>query len=148
MGFLCWIAVFAWMIDPDWIAWSSMPVPRSARWIGAGLFVAGCGLLAWTFRSLDLNLTDTVVTRRAHTLVVHGPYRWIRHPLYDAVLLITVGFALAAATWFVLATGLAVFGLLALRTRIEERKLVERFGEDYRQYMRRTGRYLPRGGSG
>ena len=58
------------------------------RWIGAflGLFAVP-PLLFWTFRSLGKNLTDTVVTRREHTLVTHGPYRWVRHPFYDVVFL-------------------------------------------------------------
>ena len=45
--------------------------------------VTACGLLVWTFRCLGKNLTDTVVTRQEHTLVMQGPYRWVRHPFYD-----------------------------------------------------------------
>jgi protein-S-isoprenylcysteine O-methyltransferase Ste14 len=52
------------------------------------------------------------------------------------------------ANWFLLLAGGGVFGLLATRTRIEEANLVARFGDDYRVYMRRTGRFLPKIGSG
>ena len=48
--------------------------------------LGGC-LIVWAFRSLGPNLTDTVVTRRHHTLITRGPYRWVRHPFYDAVAL-------------------------------------------------------------
>ena len=51
---------------------------------------------------------------------------------------------LVAANWFLALTGGMTFGLLVLRTRIEEEKLIERFGEDYKEYMKRTGRFLPR----
>jgi protein-S-isoprenylcysteine O-methyltransferase Ste14 len=144
LGFACWMASFAWMISPRWMSWSSIPVPDAVRWIGVLLFVAGCGLMAWTFRSLGRNLTDTVVTRQAHTLVSHGPYRWIRHPLYDATILISSGIGLAAANWFILVTGFLAFAVIVVRTRIEERNLLARFGEGYRSYMERTGRFLPR----
>jgi protein-S-isoprenylcysteine O-methyltransferase Ste14 len=144
LALVCWLAVFAWMIDPAWMAWSAVSLPNWANWFGAVLFVTGCALVAWTFRSLGPNLTDTVVTRRVHTLVRYGPYRWIRHPLYDAVLLLTGGIGLAAGNWFIFAIGLLVFAVIALRTRTEERNLLARFGPEYRSYMQRTGRFIPR----
>ena len=103
-----------------------------------------CGLLVWTFRSLGRNLTDTVVTRQKHTLVVHGPYSWIRHPLYASAALLTVAVSLIAANWFLFVTGVVILCLLMIRTRTEEENLVSRFGDSYRTYMERTGRFLPR----
>jgi protein-S-isoprenylcysteine O-methyltransferase Ste14 len=101
----------------------------------------------WTFRTLGTNLTDTVVTRRTHTLVLHGPYRWIRHPFYDSAALLMLAISLMTANWFLLLAGSVTFGLLAFRTRIEEANLVARFGESYRRYMEGTGRFLPRPGA-
>ena len=104
----------------------------------------GCALLLWTFHCLGKNLTDTVVTRRAHSLVMHGPYRWVRHPFYDSAAVLAVAVSLIAANWFLGVTGLAAFLLLVLRTRTEEQHLVMRFGDSYRAYMQGTGRFLPR----
>ena len=87
---------------------------------------------------------DTVVTRRAHTLIISGPYRWVRHPFYDAVALSILANAITAANWFLLLTGSLVVVLLILRTRTEEEKLLLRFGDSYRTYMERTGRFLPK----
>jgi protein-S-isoprenylcysteine O-methyltransferase Ste14 len=101
-------------------------------------------LLAWTLPNLGRNLTDTVVTRRAHTLVTKGPYRWVRHPFYDCIALLIMGTSLVAANWFLLLTGAVLFALLVVRTRTEEELLIERFGDAYRNYMGRTGRFLPR----
>ena len=143
-GAAFWLALIAWMIDPGWMAWSSMSLPGWLRWTGLGVMAFACGLLVWTFRSLGTNLTDTVVTRQTHTLVSHGPYRWIRHPFYDSAALLTVAISLIAANWFLLVTGVVVFSLLIIRTRTEEENLVARFGDNYRAYMRGTGRFLPR----
>jgi protein-S-isoprenylcysteine O-methyltransferase Ste14 len=147
VGAVFWLASIAWMIDPRWIAWGSVSVPAWVRWIGVGLIATACALLLWTFRSLGANLTDTVVTRRTHTLVLHGPYRWIRHPFYDSAALLMTAISLMAANWFLLLTGVAMFGLLVLRTRVEEANLVARFGDRYRRYMTQTGRFFPRPGA-
>ena len=144
IGLLLWLSVIAYLVNPAWVAWSSVPLPAGLRWAGLAVFAAGFGLLTWTLRGLGTNLTDTVVTRRAHTLVTSGPYRWVRHPFYDAMALLILAFALIAANWFVLATGAAVFILLAVRSRTEEAKLLARFGEPYQAYRRRTGRFLPK----
>ena len=111
------------------------------------MIATACGLLVWTFRCLGKNLTDTVVTRQKHTLVIHGPYRWVRHPLYDAAALLMVAVSLIAANWFLLLTGGLAFVLLIIRTRTEEEKLLARFGDAYRAYMKRAGRFLPRIGA-
>jgi protein-S-isoprenylcysteine O-methyltransferase Ste14 len=144
LGAVFWLGTIAWMIDPGWLRWSSMPLPLWLRWAGVGTLGVGGGLLVWTLRSLGKNLTDTVVTREAHTLVVHGPYRWLRHPLYLAAALLTAAISVIAANWFLFLVGVVVFFLLVLRTRIEEANLRTRFGDGYRTYVERTGRFLPR----
>jgi protein-S-isoprenylcysteine O-methyltransferase Ste14 len=146
IGIATMLGLVAYMIDPEWMAWSAMPLPRWLRWVGIGMGAAGAVLLVWTLRSIGRNLTDTVVTRREHTLVMKGPYRWVRHPFYDAAVVLAVANALAAANWFLLAGGLVSFALIVLRTGREEDRLIARFGDDYRLYMSRTGRFLPKPG--
>ena len=141
------LGFFAFLIRPSWMAWSAVTLPVWLRWTGVGLGALGGFLVVWTLRTLGMNLTDTVVTRRAHTLVTGGPYRWVRHPFYVAALLMFLGNSLAAANGFLFAGGLIAFILLAARSRIEERKLLERFGEPYRTYREHTGRFLPKWGS-
>ncbi len=144
LGAAFWFGLLAWMINPAWMAWSAVSLPVWLRWAGVGVFAIAVGLLVWTFRSLGSNLTDTVVTRQKHTLVVHGPYRWVRHPFYDTAALLTGAVSLITANWFLFVIGVLVIGLLVLRTRIEETNLIARFGSSYRDYVNRTGRFLPR----
>jgi len=139
-----WIAVIAFLINPRSMAWSAMPLPPWLRWCGAAFCVASIALLIWALPALGTNLTDTVVTRQHHTLVTRGAYRWVRHPFYDALALVTFGAALLSANWFILLMGVIVFSLLALRSRVEEEQLLARFGEPYREYRARTGRFVPR----
>lgn len=138
------VGFVAYMINPALMAWSSVTLPNWLRWAGVVLGITGGLLLVATFRALGKNLTDTVVTRAAHTLVTRGPYRWVRHPFYLATALALAANSLVTANWFLALTGGIGFGLIVLRTRIEEEKLIERFGEDYKEYMKRTGRFFPR----
>jgi protein-S-isoprenylcysteine O-methyltransferase Ste14 len=144
IGLASMIGIVTFMIDPRWMAWSSMPLSAWLRWLGAVSGALAGGLLLWAFRSLGPNLTDTVVTRQAHTLVTRGPYRWVRHPFYDSVALLVLANTLLTANWFIFVTGCLALALIVARTRIEEENLVRRFGDAYASYMRRTGRFLPR----
>lgn len=142
-GIPCFLGSMAWMIQPQWMSWSALPLPIWVRWLGVGILVLWGCLLFWTFYHLGKNLTDTVVTRREHSLVTTGPYRFVRHPFYLAFFVGMIGFGLSTANWFLLATALVPAGFLFVRTPIEEAKLIERFGDDYRHYMAKTGRFLP-----
>lgn len=144
LGLATWATVIAFLIDPSYMAWSSVPLPAWARWSGVAISATAGGLTTWTLVRLGPNLTDTVVTRREHNLVTRGPYRFVRHPFYDAAALFVVGIALLAANWLVFAAGAAVVALLVRRTRIEETNLLARFGAPYQHYLDRTGRFLPK----
>jgi protein-S-isoprenylcysteine O-methyltransferase Ste14 len=137
------IGVITYMVNPARMAWSSMPLPLWLRWTGVAIGAAAGCLLVWTLVNLGKNLTDTVVTRKAHTLVTVGPYRWVRHPFYDAVGLAVLANSLVAANWFLLATGALLVTMMVIRTRTEEKHLLARFGDSYRSYMERTGRFFP-----
>jgi protein-S-isoprenylcysteine O-methyltransferase Ste14 len=144
VGAAFWVGQIAWMVNPDWMAWSALPLPVWLRAAGVVVLAMTVGLMVWTFRSLGKNLTDTVVTRQKHTLVLHGPYRWVRHPFYVCAALLSMSMSVIAANWFLLVTGVVLFCLLVIRTRIEEENLLARFGDSYRTYMERTGRFVPR----
>lgn len=140
----CFVGGITWMIDPQRMAWSAMPIPIWLRGVGVAIAVSAGLLLWWTFHNLGKNLTDTVVTRRDHSFVTSGPYHYVRHPFYLTFALGIVSTGLAMANWFMLLAGFVPFGFIVARTRIEETKLVERFGVEYQDYMLRVGRFFPR----
>jgi protein-S-isoprenylcysteine O-methyltransferase Ste14 len=138
------LGTLAFIIHPASMAWSQLRLPTVVRWCGVPLGITTAALLVCVFRSIGDNITDTVVTRKQHQLVTHGPYRYVRNPLYTATLLAAIANGLVTANWFITVTGLTVFVLLMVRSRTEERFLVERFGEDYREYRNRTGSVFPK----
>jgi protein-S-isoprenylcysteine O-methyltransferase Ste14 len=148
-GILAWALFAAYLMNPAWVSWSTLALPAWLRWAGApfALLVVPL-LLFWTFHSLGKNLTDTVVTRRQHTLVTHGPYRWVRHPFYVVVFLWGLSLSLLTANWVLAILIVAVVTMLGIRATVEEAKLAERFGDEYRAYARRTGKFFPALGRG
>jgi protein-S-isoprenylcysteine O-methyltransferase Ste14 len=146
LGIAAMLAVLCFVINPAWMAWSSVPLPASLRWIGVAIGALGGALLVWTLKHLGENLTDTVVTRKQHTMITTGPYAHVRHPFYVSAALAFLANSLVTANWFVFVTGALALTLLIVRCRTEEAKLIERFGDAYRDYMRRTGRFVPRFG--
>lgn len=140
------LALLAYVFRPSLLTWSSLGIADWVRWVGVAMALALLVLSHWVLRSLGTNITPTVVTRRNHTLVQDGPYRWVRHPLYTTAALLWVALGVIAANWFFLAIAALGFPVLAVRTRKEEANLIERFGDEYREYVKRTGRYFPRFG--
>ena len=133
-GLALWASAIAFMISPASMAWSSLPLPAWAAMERRGARRGHRHAAALDAAQPRPNLTDTVVTRQAHTLVTRGPYQWVRHPFYDCMALFMLRTGLMMANWFVLRPGVAVFAILAARSRTEEEKLLERFGEPYRAY--------------
>jgi protein-S-isoprenylcysteine O-methyltransferase Ste14 len=144
VGLLHAAGVIAYVINPGWMAWSQFALPIRLRWTGLPLGLFAVALVFWTFHNLGKNLTDTVVTRKEHTLVTTGPYRWVRHPFYVAFAALVAANTLLTANGYVGLSGAAVLALLVHRTRTEEQHLLARFGDAYRRYMHRTGRFFPR----
>jgi protein-S-isoprenylcysteine O-methyltransferase Ste14 len=143
-GLCLWFVTLADLISPSSVQWATFQVHPNVRWFGVVMGV-GCSILMyWTLSCLGKNLTDTVVTRAEATLVTRGPYRWVRHPFYVTAALLMASVTLLTANWLIGAGSLLVLGLLAIRTPKEEQMLIERFGQQYRDYIATTGRFFPR----
>ena len=69
---------------------------------------------------------------------------WVRHPFCITTLLLVISCFLLTENGFIGLAGVLVFVLLAVRTPSEEAKLVDRFGEEYRAYLQKSGRFVPR----
>ncbi|MBZ5637846.1 MAG: isoprenylcysteine carboxylmethyltransferase family protein [Acidobacteriia bacterium] len=85
-----------------------------------------------------------------HKLLRRGPalgglYTWIRHPQYMALALTGLGLAVLWPRFLTIVLWTVMVGLYGLLARDEERRMVSQFGDEYREYMTRTGRFLPRG---
>ena len=143
-GLVLWLSPLVYLINPPWMAWSKIGLPEWVRWLGVGIGILCVLGIYWLFSSIGSGITPTSATRKQHSLVTTGPYRWVRHPLYTVGSSMFVAFGMMADNWFIAALGILTFILMAIRTPKEEANLIEKFGDEYREYMKRTGRYLPK----
>lgn len=145
IGVIFFLGVLFYIVRPDTLAWAELPLPQWVQWLGVVLGGISIPLLAWTQLALGSNFSATLHVRREHTLVMSGPYRTVRHPMYTALFLSMSAILLLTRNWLV--GGIPLFGLcviVLLRIQREERTMIEKFGEAYREYMKHTGRFLPR----
>ena len=144
-GLLVWGYCFLYILHPRILDWSFVDLPPALRWLGAALVAfLVIPFVVSAQRALGRNVSPTVMTHEDHELVTSGPYRWIRNPLYTAGGLVFTGLGLVAASWFLIAAAALAVTLVRLRLPTEEAELEARFGQEYRGYARRTGRFLPR----
>jgi protein-S-isoprenylcysteine O-methyltransferase Ste14 len=145
-GLVLWLSMLGYLIYPPLLAWSKVGLPEWIRWLGVGLGIGCVFLIYWMFSSIGSGITPTVATRSEHKLVTKGPYRWIRHPLYTFGTAFFLSFALMADSWFIAVMAILAIVLLSIRLPTEEALLIEKFGDEYRKYMKHTGKYLPKFG--
>ncbi len=135
----------AFMIRPSILGWATWSLPIWAQWLGLVLGLISIPLIWWVQWALDVNFQVRLHVRAEHTLVTHGPYRWVRHPMYTVLYLHLFAILLLTANWFIAGTLLVMQTIIiVLRLKNEEAAMIEKFGDDYRYYMQQTGRFLPR----
>jgi protein-S-isoprenylcysteine O-methyltransferase Ste14 len=117
------------------------PVPYG---LGVAMAVGALWLFHRSHADLGTNWSITLQTRENHNLVTNGVYRRIRHPMYASFFLLGIAHVLFVPNWIVGPVYLLSFGVLyLLRVGREERMMRDRFGRDYDDYMRRSGRLWP-----
>lgn len=137
------VGLFVWLINPAWMSWAALPLPEWLRWVGAGVVVIALALLIWAHQTLSASFSGNLEIREQHKLITTGPYQWIRHPIYTAIMLWALGLALITANWFVACLPIAFAVFFWLRVPLEEKMMLEGFGNEYGEYLKRTARFLP-----
>lgn len=140
------VLVIVLMIGPGWPPWLEqqlIPGGWVRYWIGVVVLLSALGLTVWARRVLGKNWSGRIAIKDEQQLVRSGPYRLIRHPTYTGGLVAILGTAVASGRvsgFLALALGCAALGL---KIRIEERWLMEKFGDRYAEYRRSSWMLVP-----
>lgn len=122
---------------PAWLGW--------IRWLGAALFAGALVLLRKSHTDLGKSWSPSIQIVPEQRLVTDGIYASLRHPIYAAVWLSMIAQALLLNNWIAGLGGILTFlPVYLVRVPKEERLMIEQFGQDYREYMRRVGGIFPR----
>jgi protein-S-isoprenylcysteine O-methyltransferase Ste14 len=128
-----------------WFSFADYRLPPAAQWCGLPVMAAALWLFWRAHADLGLNWSQTLELRKGHQLITHGIFRRIRHPMYAAIWLFGLCQGLLLHNWFAGWSGVTTFAIMYfIRVPREERMMQESFGQEYTDYMRRTGKILPR----
>jgi protein-S-isoprenylcysteine O-methyltransferase Ste14 len=114
--------------------------------VSVPLFLIGAILAGWSESAMRQFMRPSVEVREKHELVTRGPYSHIRHPLYTSIILMTLAPALLLLHIVLVISFLGCLCIVYRRAVLEEELLASEdgFGQTYRDYMHKTGRFLPK----
>lgn len=142
-----WIAIPFSIITAVMVSeYTRIPI-TGGNWIlylGEAFILTGILVRYIIIRSLGRYFTVDVTIRRDHSLKKEGFYRYLRHPSYSFSLLTSLGLGLYLNNWLSLVLAfLPPFIAFSYRIAIEERTLIEQFGEEYLEYRKKTKKLIP-----
>jgi protein-S-isoprenylcysteine O-methyltransferase Ste14 len=131
-------------IRHPWMEALNFYLPAWMRWLGFGIGLCSVALLIWVELELGRQFSPQLQLRQEHQLIMTGPYSRVRHPLYSALFGFGLSLALVSANWFFVAFFFLSLAGLVIRVPKEEQMMLDQFGDEYRAYMQRTGRFIPK----
>jgi protein-S-isoprenylcysteine O-methyltransferase Ste14 len=120
-----------------------VPLALWVALLGAALTFAGLAFAIWARFVIAGNWSSYVELKRDHELIVAGPYRWVRHPIYTGLLLAFVGSALAVGEWRGVLAVAIVAASFWRKLKLEEAVMRREFGEAYARYAARVPALIP-----
>jgi protein-S-isoprenylcysteine O-methyltransferase Ste14 len=136
-------SIIIYFLLPLWSLWFHLPFPSLIRWVGVILGISTLPLIIWIHRALGRYYAAELRVIDEHAIITEGPYSWVRHPMYTVFILITLSILFLIANLFVTIFALLIIIMLYPISKREEQMLITQFGDQYRDYMQRTGRFLP-----
>ncbi|MBN2157148.1 MAG: isoprenylcysteine carboxylmethyltransferase family protein [Candidatus Lokiarchaeota archaeon] len=130
----------------NWIPWeiAHIPFPLWLRWMGLPLGLGAIVYFIIVHEALGKNFSPKLRIKKEQTLITHGPYKHIRHPMYVAFFLLHLAVFFIVANWIIgISWNIFLFTIIAIRVKPEEKLMIERFGKEYEEYIERTRRFLP-----
>jgi protein-S-isoprenylcysteine O-methyltransferase Ste14 len=145
--FLTFIVIIGNIIFPffyiftSFFNWGEFKSLYFLKILGFLIYFFAIGLIFYSERSLGKNWSFFIQIRQNHVLIKNGPYKYIRHPLYLAFFLISFSQMLITSNWFLGLFSILVFSIFYFcRIKKEECQLIDYFGEEYKNYIKKTGR--------
>jgi len=143
---LAWIGFLLpliWVASPVF-SFAEYPLRLAPLVGGVACLAAGLWLFYRSHADLGRYWSVTLEVRENHRLITEGVYLNVRHPMYAALFLYSIGQVLALPNWIAGPSYLVSFGILFMfRMRVEEQMMLDAFGNEYRTYMAKTKRLVP-----
>ncbi|MFW9788149.1 MAG: methyltransferase [Candidatus Thorarchaeota archaeon] len=139
------VSIILYLLNQPWFTWTQIPdYPEFVRWIGILLALVSTPFLWWIHKTLDRQYSACLQIKQSHMLITEGPYARVRHPMYTVLNIFSFGVSLLTANFLIIILSVLVIIQFPFVARKEEEMLLETFGDEYSDYMKRTGRFFPR----
>jgi len=132
-----------YLLSPPWWTWTSIPLGEWIQWSGIVIALVPIFFLIWVHRHLDKQWSIALELREDHKLITTGPYRYVRHPMYLGVFTYTIGLMMISLDVLVILFFAFTIWVNYRRIPREEQMLIQEFGDEYLEYIKRSGRLLP-----
>ncbi len=148
--YIPFISIILTVLSPEMIyeTWFSLSFTGDeiVQIAGIVFYLLGAALLIFSKRHLGRFLVVDIMVSKEHQLITTGPYARIRHPIYTAVILLNISVVLFTLNFLLVLNLFAAIAIANYRATIEEALLSSQdaFGSEYKRYMMRTGRFLPK----
>ena len=133
-----------YLLSPPWWTWTYIPLGEWVQWSGIVTAVVPLFFLVWVHRHLDRQWSIALELQEDHKLITTGPYRYVRHPMYLGIFAYTIGLMMISSDVLVIMFFAFSIWVNYMRIPREEQMLIQRFGDEYLEYMKRSGRLLPK----
>jgi protein-S-isoprenylcysteine O-methyltransferase Ste14 len=144
LSFSGFLAPLVYSVTP-WLNFANYALPGWAGWLGVLLILAALFLFWRGHYDLGLNWSPTLEIRKEHQLITNGIYGVIRHPMYASQWLWVIAQSLLLQNWIAGFFSIVVWALFYfLRVPPEEQMMLDTFGDEYREYLKKTGAVVPR----
>jgi protein-S-isoprenylcysteine O-methyltransferase Ste14 len=128
-----------------WLDFANYSLPNWAGWLGTVLIILSLLVFWRSHADLGLNWSPSLEIRTEHKLITNGIFGYIRHPMYASQWIWVIAQPLLLQNWVAGFLNLFVFIVFyALRVRAEEKMMLDTFGNEYLEYMNKTGAVLPK----
>jgi len=144
MFFILIAVLVLYAINHPWMQALAFQLPDWLRGVGFIIGLFSVALVVWAQVDLGKQFSPQLQLRQEHHLVTSGPYARVRHPLYTGLYAFGLSMALVSANWFFVFFFVISLVGIAARVPREEQMMLEQFGDEYREYIQRTGRYVPK----
>ena len=128
----------------DKLRFFNLNFPISVRILGGFFLLLNTLFLGWIHYTLGKNWSPILEIHKEQTLIISGPYKYVRHPMYTSLLFYTLGLPLLSSNWLMgLLPFISFIGVYSIRIPSEEQMMMSVFGKQYQFYMEKTKRIIP-----
>jgi protein-S-isoprenylcysteine O-methyltransferase Ste14 len=128
-----------------WLSFADYTLPDWAGWLGVVVLAFSLLLFAWGHRDLKKYWSPSLELMEDHKLITSGIYATIRHPMYLSQLVLNFAQILLLQNWIAGPIGLICFiPFYLVRVKEEDKMMTEKFGDEYKSYVEKTGGLLPK----